>query len=255
MSTHLEIYVLFILGSMIGSFLNAFIYRYPRNIDLVFKRSHCTKCKNLIPFYFNVPILSFLFLRGKCAHCKKRFSLRYPFNELLVGSFFSWYLSFGGYLEAEKILLVIVFLCLLAHFWIDVDHQILPDLLNFIIFIIFIFLGFVKKSLMFSLIGASIGFLFPAIIVYLFYKLRGQIGMGGGDLKLYGALGARLGGVGIVNTIAFSSLLGTLFGIFILFLGKKNMDFRFAFGPYIIVVSVFQIYFPDLWAQLMGYIS
>ena len=247
----------FIFGALFGSFLNVVIYRVPENKSVVFPPSRCPVCQHKIKWYENIPILSWIFLRGKCSGCKTKISFQYPLIELLMGlaSFF----LFPGNLDFNWISLVIylgkyfVFFIFVAHFMIDIKHKILPDGLN--IFLMILFLPYVISyfSPYHYLVGGLIGFLGPLSITYLFYKLKGQVGLGGGDIKLYGILGLYLGPLGILNNIFLSSMSGTLFALALILTGKMKRDQPIAFGPFIIIIAVIQIYFPQLY-QLISLI-
>ncbi|PIK14476.1 A24 family peptidase [Halobacteriovorax sp. JY17] len=243
--------VFFIFGSMIGSFLNAVIYRLPRKINIAFPRSHCTNCKKLIYWYENIPILSYIFLRGKCSKCKSPYSAMYPAVEILIGvvavllipdnlnsmSLMYYFLYFS------------LFCALFCHFIIDIKHQILPDSINIYIAVVLLCISFLKYSPTYYFLGALIGFLFPYLVTLAFYYLKGQQGLGGGDIKLFAALGILLGPVGIINNIFLSCFFGALFSLVMMALGKMSRNSKLAFGPFIIIVAVFQVYFPTLFRQ------
>lgn len=245
----IEIKVLiFIFGSLIGSFLNVVIHRLPLKQSVVTPRSRCPKCNHLIRWYENIPIISYLFLRGKCSECKTKISIRYPLVELLVGliainlipaSFDHNALLTSGYFFSVACIL-------LCHLLIDIDHQILPDKINIYFLIITIPYVVLSFNLYHWLIGGLIGFFFPLLVTWLFYKLRGQIGLGGGDIKLFGILGLILGPMGIVHNIFMSCLFGSILGIILIMSKKLGKDTPLAFGPYIIVVAALQIYYPTI---------
>ncbi|MGE3609393.1 MAG: A24 family peptidase [Bacteriovoracaceae bacterium] len=238
----------FIFGCLVGSFLNVVILRLPKQQDLVFKRSHCPVCGNQLKWFHNIPVLSFLFLRGKCAFCGTRISWRYPLIELLTGIIAFWLLpdeftsmSIGLFLF--YFLIACIFIC---HLFIDLDHHLLLDSLNIYLIAIVLPYVLIMHHWSYWVIGGLIGFGGPLLVTWLFYKLRGQIGLGGGDIKLYGILGMLLGPKMIVGTIFFSCFLGALIGVILILSKKMNKDHPMAFGPYIILVGSFQIYFSTL---------
>lgn len=243
----------FIFGSLVGSFINVVILRLPKNQDIVFKKSHCPKCKKTILWYDNIPIVSMLWLRFKCRFCKKRISYRYFSIELisgLVGLFlFPEVITQQSFVE--YLLYFFIFSSLLAHFVIDLEHQILPDSINIILFLLFTILIYLQgKSYLSGLIGLAIGFGFTFSITWLFYKLRGQIGLGGGDIKLFAVLGWYVGPMDILYIIVLSSLMGAIVSLLLISLKKMNKEQPIAFGPAIILVSAFKLYLPNIFDQI-----
>lgn len=244
----------FVFGVLWGSFLNAVIYRLPREISVVRPRSQCTSCKTPIKWYQNIPVLSYLFLGGKCASCSKRISFRYPTIELFVG-LGAWFFlpqSFNSITLSLYTFKFAVFCIFVCHFFIDIDHQILPDSLNVYLFILFLIYAVIYFPWQHYVFGGLAGFLFPLGITWLFYKLKGQIGLGGGDIKLYGALGVYFGPIGIFHNIFLSCFLGSIFGVFFILLKKMDKSQPMAFGPFILITAAFQIFFPEHFNQLSG---
>lgn len=234
-------------GLMVGSFLNVVIYRVPREMSIVTPRSSCPHCGHMVSWYENIPVLSYLFLGGKCSNCKNPISVKYPIIELLIG-------IIAGLLAPKLFTVhaIMMFLfyfsiaCIfVAHFLIDIEFQILPDKINLYFLIIVLPFAFFNFPLSYWLIGGAVGFLGPFLVTYLFYKLRGQIGLGGGDIKLYGILGLLLGPIGVMNTIFLSCMLGSIWGITLIVLKKLNKDTPLAFGPFILIVAAIQIFFPQ----------
>ena len=229
---------IFALGLCFGSFLNVCIYRLPREKSVVTPRSACPHCGNLIPLYHNVPVLSWLILRGKCRSCKQPISPRYLVVELLTGALFlACYLHFGPTLAMVKCA-VLGFL-LFGLIFTDAETKLLPDAMTLPGLAIGIGLslfvpvndlasrimpGLVSPtmrgeiswrlwSLSDSLLGAAVGasFLYGAAAIYL--RARGVEGMGFGDVKLMAMIGAFLGTKLTVLTIFAASLAGSLFGL------------------------------------------
>jgi leader peptidase (prepilin peptidase)/N-methyltransferase len=245
--------LVFIFGATVGSFLNVVIHRVPLDKSIVKPRSSCPKCGHMIKWYENIPILSYiLILRGKCSECKAKISLRYPLIELIVGLIA--FNLFPKFINNESILIFTFYFsvaCILfAHFIIDIEHQLLPDKIN--IYFLFITLPFVlfTKSLNYWLVGGLIGFFLPLVVTWGFYKIRGKIGLGGGDIKLFGILGLLLGPIGILQNIFMSCFLGSIVGLILILSGKMNKNTALAFGPYIIVVAVAQIFYPAIFDQI-----
>lgn len=245
----LEIQLIFIIfGLLVGSFLNVVIHRIPLHLSVVKPRSSCPKCKNAITWYQNIPLISFLALKGKCAHCKVKIPIRYFLVELLMG-------TFAYLLIPQNISFISIFYFLyyfftaavfVTHFLIDIEYQILPDRIN--LFFLFITLIFVilTKPFMGWFIGGVIGFVIPYGVTYIFYKIRGVIGLGGGDIKLFGILGLILGPIGIIQNMFFSCALGAVFGLILILLKKMKPNNPMAFGPFIILSAAVQIFLPSI---------
>lgn len=236
----------FIFGLMIGSFMNVVILRLPVKKDLVKARSACPKCGTQLKWYHNIPLFSYLFLRGKCAFCGTRISWRYPLIELFVGIISFWLMpdvlnveTLANYLFYFSI--ACIFIC---HFVIDLEHHLLLDSLNLYLLAIFLSFSVIYFSWEYYVIGGAIGFGAPLVVTWLFYKLRGQVGLGGGDIKLYGVLGVFLGPMGVIFTIFLSCFVGALVGGILIGLNKMTKDKPMAFGPSILLVAAFQIFFP-----------
>lgn len=253
MDTLFSIYA-FIFGSLIGSFLNVVILRLPQNRSLTFERSACPKCQNQLRWYHNIPVLSFVALRGKCAFCGTTISWRYPLIETLTGLISFWLfpsaldpVSLGFYLFFFAI--ACVFIC---HFFIDLDHQLLLDSLNIYLLILILPYSVLNFPWQHWVVGGGLGFGVPLLVTWLFYKLRGQVGLGGGDIKIFGILGLLLGPTGIFFTIFLSCLLGSVVGVTFIVAKKMAKDKPMAFGPAILIVAAFQIFFPGLAASLQS---
>lgn len=237
----------FIFGAMVGSFLNVVIIRLPQKKDLVYARSACPKCETKLAWYHNIPILSFLALRGKCAFCGTRISWRYPLIETFTGLIALWLMpqtlsaySLGYFFFYFSV--ASVFIC---HFMIDLDHHLLLDSLNLYLLAIVLCFSVFTFHWSYWLVGGLIGFVGPLFVTWLFYKLRGQVGLGGGDIKLYGILGILLGPMGVIFTIFLSCFVGAVVGVTLILLGKMTKDKPMAFGPSILLVASFQIFFPE----------
>lgn len=241
-----------IFGLLIGSFLNVVIYRLPLEKDLVLSRSACPKCGYSIPWWLNLPVLSWLFLKGKCQNCHASIHWRYPLVELISGlvayltfptelgaiSFFQWSFQFA------------IFCILLCHFFIDLDHRLLLDKLNIYLLAIVLPYVLVFYPIKFWIAGGLLGFLGPFLVSWVFYKIKGKVGLGGGDIKLWGVLGILFGPFGIMENIFLSCLLGSVVGIFLIIIKKYDRENGIAFGPFIIAVAALQTYFPTMLSQL-----
>ena len=245
-------YLAGILGLLIGSFLNVLIHRLPLKKDIVFDRSACPKCKGQIAFYLNIPLLGYLFLRGKCQKCKQPIHWRYPLVELVTGCVFAFALP----ISKDTISLYSYFLhvgvssALIVHFFIDLEHRLLLDKINIYLLLLILPYSIIFNVPMFWILGGLIGFGGPLFVSWAFYKIKGKMGLGGGDIKLWGVLGILLGPIGIMENIFFSSFLGSIIGIVLILQKKYHTDAGIPFGPFIILVALVQMYFPDLFRSL-----
>ena len=242
----------FVFGAMIGSFLNVLIVRLPENQDFIFKRSHCRYCNALIPWYENIPLVSYLFLRGKCSTCARKISLQYPLVELFMAVIsvyiFPRNLDLTGFYNYFFYLSIVsVFL---VHFVVDLKHRILPDQLNIYLFLLFLLHSIFYQKVGFWISGLLIGLFFPLTVAYIFYKLKGVEGLGGGDIKLYAVLGLLLGPLGIIQTIFFSCFLGSIIGLIMILMKKIDRNYAIPFGPAVILVASAQIFTPHLFEKL-----
>jgi len=201
---------LFVLGSLLGSFLNVVIWRLPRDESIVAPRSRCPACGALIRWYDNIPIVSFIFLRRKCRACKAPISWRYPLVEFLAGLvLLLLYLRFG---LGEYLFVYGPFaLALLAITFIDIDHRIIPNEISLPGILVgfgcsFLWPGFWKESLLGILLGGGLLFL----LSWGYSLIRGREGMGMGDVKLLAMMGAFLGWRSLLFIALFASVQGVL---------------------------------------------
>lgn len=245
--------MIFILGLMIGSFLNVVIYRIPLGISIVFPRSSCPKCNNVIPWFYNLPLLSYIYLRGRCAFCGVKISLRYPLIELATGLiYFLISLKFPITSSFNQWMIYIVIASIfLAHFFIDLEHRLLLDKLNISLLLIVLYHVYLNGEWIQPLIGLAIGFGFPTIIATVFFKLRGQAGLGGGDIKLFAILGLLLGPYDVIVNIFLSSFVGSIVTGLMILIKRADRSSAFAFGPYILVVATFQIFSNDIYRAML----
>lgn len=236
------IILLFILGLIIGSFLGVIIYRLPRNLNITTDRSRCDNCKKIIAWFDNVPLLSYLVLKGKCRHCHKKISLKEPLIELATGIVFV--------IIGFNIINLILASILIAIFVIDLEHQIIPDELVFIgllvLFFNFIFTG---NPLLYSNLLA--GFVSALLLLSLNLVTRGR-GMGLGDVKLAILLGGIVGLDKFFVWLFFSFLIGAIIGVMLILLRQARLKGKIAFGPFLIIGLVLTIYFGNNFIQLLN---
>ena len=239
--------VVFLFGSCIGSFLNVCIYRIPENRSIVSPGSSCPSCKTAIPFYLNIPILSYLFLKGKCRFCNHDISARYPLIEALTGIFaLLLFLKFG---LTPALLYWFVFISVLITIsFIDFDHQIIPDIISLPGIVIFAssFYFFPEMTITDTILGILIGGGSLYAVAFLYSLLRKQEGMGGGDIKLLAMIGAATGIKGVFFTIFTGSLLGTIFGILLMVSSKiKDIKLKIPFGPFLSAGAILYIFYGE----------
>ncbi len=239
-----------VLGLFIGSFLNVCIYRIPRRESVVWPSSHCPGCQAEIKPWDNIPILSYLFLRGRCRNCSERISPRYPLVEALSALLALGMLYRFG-LTAPFVIYYIWACVLLIITFIDIDYQIIPDGLSIGSIILGLAVVYwLPVSYRDSLLGLVLGAGLLTAVIYGYYFLTGKQGMGGGDVKLLGMIGVFTGWQGVLFTIFMGSLIGTAFGLPWAFLQKKTMQAAIPFGPFLALGGLLYV----LWGpQIIGW--
>ena len=251
---------------LIGSLLNVFIYRLPlmlqaewsdecrsflelpvlatQKINLFFPRSFCPNCKKIIPSWHNIPVLSYLLLRGRCSNCSETISFRYPLVELLsmglsIGA--AWH--FGFNLTLLYALLFIWILIIIT--FIDLHHQLIPDCLSLSL----LWLGLIANTqllfttLPIAVLSAAGAYLGLWLFIKLFYLCTGKIGMGNGDFKLFAAFGAWFGWMQIPFILLLSSLLGAVIGIIYLKSTQKTRATPIPFGPFLCLAGLVTLFY------------
>lgn len=237
---------LFLFGAIFGSFYNVCIYRLPKDLNLITKKSFCTSCKYLIPFYLNIPIFSYIFNVGKCRNCKAKISVSYLIVELMTGLLFVVaYLRYG--LDFKFLFYILFYSSLLIIFFTDLKEYLILDKITFSISIlgvlsIFLNINPFGTTLFSSIIGGLIGYLIIYVIRYLFLKIRKVEGMGLGDAKLFMLIGVWLGIKSIYIVLMTSALVGALVGLFIIYKYKKGRDFQIPYGCFITISAAL---YPD----------
>jgi len=237
---------IFILGSLFGSFANVIIYRLPKKESIVSPRSYCYNCKKQIPFYFNIPIVSWLVLAGQCKFCKRKISMRYFIVELLMAWLFVLaYQKFGLSITFIESLIFIFGLVTIS--MIDFDHYIIPNVFTYS-GVVIVFIGsFInsERTWQSSLIGILVGGGFLYFVSYMYYLVRKKVGLGGGDIKLLAWVGGLLGFVSLPFVIMFSSLAGSLVGIVLMLKTKSGLNQKLAFGPYISLGAILFLFWGE----------
>ncbi|WP_449429958.1 prepilin peptidase [Pseudomonas putida] len=267
------------LGLLVGSFLNVLVYRLPimlerqwrreaqevlglpapplERFDLCLPASHCPQCGHRIRAWENIPLLSYLALRGRCAACKASISPRYPLVEVacaLLSLVVAWH--FG--VTAAALLALPLTWCLLALSLIDAEHQLLPDVLVLPL----LWLGLIANAystyvpLPDALWGAIAGYLSLWTVYWVFKLLTGKEGMGYGDFKLLALIGAWGGWQVLPLTLLVSSAVGALIGLFLLRLRKHSIGTTMPFGPYLAIAGWIAVLWGDeiyaSYMQLLG---
>ena len=229
----------FIFGTMVGSFLNVCVYRIPEGQSIVLPASHCRACKKPIAFYDNIPLVSFLALKGKCRYCGAPLSLQYPVVELLTGLLaVACLLKWGaGYAAAVWFLFCAA---LIVVTFIDLTHQIIPDVISLPGIACGLLLSLVldQPGFQSSLIGAALGGGSLFLIRCVYYAVTRQEGMGLGDVKLLAMMGAFLGWKSILFIIMVASFAGALLGIAVMIIKKKDGRYAIPFGPFLSLGAV-----------------
>lgn len=236
----------FILGLCIGSFLNVCIYRLPASKSIVHPRSTCPHCDRLIPFYDNIPVLSYVLLRARCRQCGSFISLRYPSVELLTGLFaFITVLKFG--LTVTSLVYFIFIAVLLVVTFIDIDHRIIPNVITLPGIFIFFAAGLFVPQIHWkdALLGILVGGGSLYLVAQAYYLLKKVDGMGGGDVKLLAMIGAMVGWQGVLFTIFFASLSGTLAGLGVMIQKRSGMRQKIPFGPFLAIGAICYLFFGE----------
>jgi leader peptidase (prepilin peptidase)/N-methyltransferase len=239
----IEIFI-FLMGLCIGSFLNVCIYRLPASKSIVHPRSQCPNCDTLIPFYDNIPLFSYLWLRGRCRRCQTKISIRYPIIELLGGLFaLGIYVKFG--LDIATLIYYVFTAALIAVTFIDIDHRIIPDVITLPGIPIFFAASFALPAITYkdALLGILAGGGSLFLVAWLYSLITKKEGMGGGDIKLLAMIGAIVGWQGVLFTIFVASLVGTLAGFTVMLQSRKGMKLAVPFGPFLSIGAITYIFF------------
>jgi leader peptidase (prepilin peptidase)/N-methyltransferase len=234
----------FIFGAVVGSFLNVCICRMPKDESIVSPPSHCPNCDYKIRWYDNIPLLSYTLLGGKCRGCGTHISLQYPVVEFLNGVLtLALFIRFGPTLP----FLVLFLFCsaLVVITFIDLEHQIIPDEISLSGIVLgFVFSFFLQgHSWLNSLLGILLGGGSLLLVAYGYQWLTGKDGMGGGDIKLLAMMGAFLGWKAVPFIVFASSLVGSIVGITMMLVQKKNSKLAIPFGPYLAFGAVLYIFY------------
>lgn len=239
--------LVFMFGMCIGSFLNVCIYRLPSSMSIINpSRSFCPQCNSAIQFFDNIPVFSYLWLKGRCRNCKASISLRYPLVELMAGILAIAILFMFG-LILEGVVYFVFISSLLVITFIDIDHKIIPDIITLPGIPIGLAASFVLPDMTFksSLLGLLVGGGSLLLVAWTYSLITQKEGMGGGDIKLLGMIGTFIGWKGVIFTIFAASLTGTLVGIIVMLLKGKNLKFAIPFGPFLSIGAMSYVFFGE----------
>jgi leader peptidase (prepilin peptidase)/N-methyltransferase len=241
--------IVFVFGTVVGSFLNVCIYRLPRGYSIVRPSSRCPTCQSPIKAYDNIPLISYILLRGRCRYCGARISLRYPLVEFLNG--FLYAVVFWRYgLSPAGFFFMLYMSALIVITFVDLDFQIIPDIITIPGSIIGLIVGifvlpdsFNRSSAlgaMQSILGLLLGF-----GLYLLIAVLSKGGMGGGDIKMMAMVGAVTGWKGVLLTTFLGSLVGSIVGIGLMVIKKKGRKTKIPFGPFLALGCIVTILFGE----------
>ena len=246
----------FIFGAVVGSFLNVCIFRMPAKISIIKPLSQCPHCHHPIRFYDNIPLISYIVLRGKCRDCGGKISWRYPLVELITAILsLVLFLKFGTTLIFLTFFIFVSVLIVIT--FIDLDHQTIPDVLTLpgipIFFLLAIFV--VKISWHEALIGILIGGGVLFAIAFVYELITKREGMGGGDIKLLAMIGGFLGWKSLIFILLFSSFSGAIVGITAMIIKKQDMKYAVPFGPILSAAAVAYLFWGDAFMRvlILGY--
>jgi leader peptidase (prepilin peptidase)/N-methyltransferase len=229
----LQLTILSLLGLSIGSFLNVCVHRLPRSQSLVHPGSRCPHCGYVLRWYDNIPVVSYLLLRGRCRKCGDTIAIRYPALEvatlvlfLVHGAIFGW---------TALLVVRLLFACaMVVLFAIDLEHHLLPDVIT----LPGIVAGLLCSTMLPpGIVAALVGMLIGGGVLWLigeaYFRYSGQEGMGGGDVKMLAMIGAFLGWKLVLVTLVLSSVAGSLIGVLVIMLKRGGMKYALPYGTFL----------------------
>jgi leader peptidase (prepilin peptidase)/N-methyltransferase len=233
------------VGAVLGSFLNVCIHRLPRGISVVTPPSACPRCGERIRPYDNVPVLGWVWLGGKCRHCRNPISVRYPVVEALTAALFL--LAVGQTGLTWSLIPALTFVsAMIVVTLVDYDARIVPDVITLPGIALGVLFSLITPlTVVGSLIGAAAGFLLFLGIAWAYRRLTGIDGLGGGDIKLAAMLGAFLGYQGLFLTVFAASLAGTVVGVGMMLLGRGGRKTALPFGTFLAPAGVAAYFWAD----------
>ena len=239
------------MGLVFGSFANVCIHRIPKNKINILGRSYCPRCKKKISWYDNIPLISYLILSGKCRKCKKDISIKYFIIELISAfSFVFIYIYFDNFTEIFYFQIIILILLIIT--FIDYEHFIIPDSLNYSLITLACIYFFIpnieykfNENISQIISGGLAGYLSIWLIIFIYKKLKNIEAMGLGDAKLMSALGCFFGWQSIPVILFLSSISGLFFSAGSLLKKKSTLRSKIPFGPHIVLGSVAYFVFGE----------
>jgi len=223
--------IVLIYGLLLGSFLNVCIYRIPLKKSIINPPSACPKCNYRLKWYDNIPVLSYIYLGGKCRNCKEEISIRYPMVEMLSG--FLMILLYRYYnLSIQLIFVSFIILTLIVITFIDIDHKLIPNEVVITLLVIGVIYELVERPI--PLIEGAIGF-FAASVPLLLIAILSKGGMGGGDIKLMAVVGIFLGWKGVLIALFIGAFIGAIIGMITIILKIKKRKDIIPFGPFLCI--------------------
>lgn len=243
--------VVFVIGSIFGSFMNVCIYRLPRGQSIVFPPSSCPRCGSRILWYDNIPVIGFLLLGGKCRTCKETISPRYPVVESVTG-LLAVLLFFKFGVSVTFFAMFLFCAALVVVTFIDLEHRIIPDEISLPGIILGFILSFFMENIYLpgeilgwkeSLLGIAAGGGSLLLVAYAYQLIARKEGMGGGDIKLLAMMGAFLGWRAVPFIIFLSSLAGSAVGISLMLARNKDSRLSLPFGPFLAFGALMFIFF------------
>ncbi len=236
----------FILGLVLGSFLNVCIYRLPKGESIVYPPSKCPSCGAVIKWYDNIPLISYILLKGRCRNCKERISLQYPLVELLTGFLTTGiFLKFGVSFDTLYFLFLVYALIVIS--FIDLKFKLVPVKVCYFLMVIGIILSPFSENITFedSVLGASFGAGVILFIIETYFVIRGVEGMGYGDANIMALIGAYIGWEKVLLVLFISSFVGALIGISYMVFKKQGMKVAIPYGPFLSIGAYVTIIFGD----------
>ena len=233
-----------LFGLCLGSFANVCIYRIPHNKSIVHPPSSCPDCGHKIRFYDNIPVISYLFLMGRCRQCKAFISWRYPLVEILMALLsLALFIRFGFQLQTISWILFAGTLLILS--FIDLDHKILPDVLTLPGIAVGWLVSFLPGGISWtdSLIGLVAGGGSLYLVATVYARITGREGLGGGDIKLLAMIGAWMGWQSLPLIVLMSSLSGAIIGSVFILVGGKGARTQIPFGPFLSLGALSYLFF------------
>jgi len=244
--------VTFILGAVVGSFLNVCISRLPHGESILTPASHCPLCRSPIAWHDNIPLISYLLLKGKCRQCQAAISPRYPLVEAATAlGALALYLKYG--MGCPLIVTFVFLCCLICISVIDLQYRIIPHIIVLPGIPLFLFAGVSVMGVRFidALIGllAGIGVLYLVAVYY--EAITGNEGMGGGDVNFLGFLGAFFGWQGLPIILFCAAFMGACIGLIVMAIKGRNLKYAIPFGPFLSFGAIVQLF---VGRELMGFL-